>query len=447
MTLQEMLVKAKQLNEEAQAIYGDVDNQLGEGSAEELEKADRMFAEAEDLVARATRLNEIQEKAYEIDNIDASVEGAGDVDAGDGRNARPTDEQLASAGFKSFGDFLHSVWMRQDRNRPDNRLVWYSDEGKSGMDKKDLEEGSGAAGGFLVPPDFQNELLAIAAENSIVRPRATVIPMRRREIRLPVVDQSDSTADQPHWFGGMTFSWADEAASKVQSDPAFRQVTLIAHKLIGYTRASDELVDDAAISLDAFLRGPMGFAGGAAWMEDFAFLQGGGAGEPLGVLNAGATISVARQADELFDYLDFANMLENFLPSGNGVWVVSQAALAELITLQGPTGNPAFIWLPNAQDSVPGRLLGFPVVFTEKLPGFADTPGGDVLLADFSYYLIGDRQATTIDSTTFDRWRFDQTSWRMVHRVDGQPWLNAPITLQDGTAQISPFVILGDKAT
>ncbi len=33
-------------------------------------------------------------------------------------------------------------------------------------------------------------------------------------------------------------------------------------------------------------------------------------------------------------------------------------------------------------------------------------------------------------------------TWRVVERVDGQPWIEKPITLQDGTTQVSPFVAL-----
>ena len=36
----------------------------------------------------------------------------------------------------------------------------------------------------------------------------------------------------------------------------------------------------------------------------------------------------------------------------------------------------------------------------------------------------------------------NQMTWRVVERVDGQPWLDKPITLQDGTTQVSPFVVL-----
>ena len=225
---------------------------------------------------------------------------------------------------------------------------------------------------------------------------------------------------------------------------SFRSVELVAHKLIGYTVASDELVADAAISLGDFLAGPLGFAGGVAWMEDYAFLRGSGAGQPLGVINAGATITVARQAVATpVQYVDLVNMLESFLPSGRGAWFITQSALSNLMTIQDPNGS--YVWQPNAREGMPQTIFGFPVFFTEKLPTVGNA--GDVLLADWSYYLIGDRQATTIESTQYDQWRYDKTSWRVVHRVDGQPWLSTPLTLQDGTIQISPFVILGAKST
>jgi len=284
----------------------------------------------------------------------------------------------------------------------------------------------------------------VMGESSIVRGRATPIRMARRQIDIPVLDQTATTAGVPHWFGGMQFYWSEEAAEKTVTDADFRQVSLIAHKLIGYTRASDELVDDAAISLADFISGPLGFAGGVAWMEDYAFLRGTGAGQPLGVINAGATLTVARQAvGTPVQYVDLVNMLEEFLPSARGVWCVTQGALSNLMTIQDPEGH--YIWQPNAREGVPQTIFGIPVYFTEKLPTIGNA--GDVLLADFRYYLLGDRQATTIESTKFDYWRYDQTSWRVVHRVDGRPWLSSPLTLVDGTETISPFVILGAKST
>jgi HK97 family phage major capsid protein len=89
--------------------------------------------------------------------------------------------------------------------------------------------------------------------------------------------------------------------------------------------------------------------------------------------------------------------------------------------------------------------MGYPIVWTEKLPALGTQ--GDILLANWPDYLVGDRQATTIDASMHYRFRYDLMAWRAVHRVDGQPWLSAPLTLADGAFQISPFVILGDVAT
>jgi hypothetical protein len=33
-------------------------------------------------------------------------------------------------------------------------------------------------------------------------------------------------------------------------------------------------------------------------------------------------------------------------------------------------------------------------------------------------------------------------TWRFVQRVDGRPWLENKITLQDGSTTVSPFVVL-----
>jgi len=232
--------------------------------------------------------------------------------------------------------------------------------------------------------------------------------------------------------------WADEASEKTVTTATFRKVELVAQKLIMYTRSSDELLDDSAISLADFLAGPFGFAGAIAWQEDYAFFNGTGVGQPLGVINAACTIGVNRAAANAIGYADLVNMLEHFLPSGRGIWSVTQSGLSNLMQIVDPLGN--YVWQPNAREGVPQTLFGYPVIFHEKQPAVGSN--GDVLLADWRYYLIGDRQATTVESTQYDYWRYDQTSWRAVHRVDGQPWLSTWLTYQDGATTVSPFVIL-----
>jgi HK97 family phage major capsid protein len=85
-------------------------------------------------------------------------------------------------------------------------------------------------------------------------------------------------------------------------------------------------------------------------------------------------------------------------------------------------------------------LLGFPLFCSEKLPALGTK--GDLILIDPRNYLIGDRTQSTI--TASDRVNFlkNQVTFRKTRRCNGQPWIEKPITLRDGTTTVSPFVVL-----
>jgi HK97 family phage major capsid protein len=61
---------------------------------------------------------------------------------------------------------------------------------------------------------------------------------------------------------------------------------------------------------------------------------------------------------------------------------------------------------------------------------------------DPALYVIGDRMQIEVAASEHVNFLKNQMTWRVVERVDGQPWLEKPITLQDSTTQISPFVYL-----
>jgi HK97 family phage major capsid protein len=112
-----------------------------------------------------------------------------------------------------------------------------------------------------------------------------------------------------------------------------------------------------------------------------------------------------------------------------------------LVQLADPGGR--IIWVPNnggLQDYVPGTLFGLPVITTEKVSPLGTR--GDVILLDPQLYVIGDRMQIEIAASEHVNFLKNQMTWRVVERVDGQPWLEKPITLQDAASTVSPFVIL-----
>ncbi len=332
--------------------------------------------------------------------------------------------------FKSLGDFLHTVKYKET----DTRL-------------KQLREGTDSAGGYLVPEEFRATLLARSLERSVVRPYATVIPMRSDTLNIPKVLE---TSHASHLYGGIVAYWLEEAGTKTHTEPVFGQVKLIAKKLIGYTYASDELLADSAIALEALLVQQFGSAIG--WYEDLAFLRGAGVGEPLGIFNSGAILQPNRAVANQVALADLADIMARMYPDSlyapNTLWILSPAVLAQLIVLQ--TG--IISWMPigtgsqggGAAQRIPAAIMGMPFMVTEKVPTLGTT--GDIGLYDLSYYLIGDRQDLRVDTSIHTRFTTDETAWRFVERVDGQPWVNSAFTPYNGGATLSPFVQLNSSS-
>ena len=353
--------------------------------------------------------------------------------------------------FKSLGEMLVSIHGATFNSKYDPRLVMAKagdlgpQDGKGGWagESKDLVENVGATGGFLVFPEHLNKLFEMDPLERIFRQRAFVLPMRARVMQIPVLDQTGAPAAGSSYYGGSIAYWTEEGTSKTESQPDFRQMELVAHKLVVYTEASDELLADSAIPLEALLQNL--FRGTVLNEEEWAFVNGTGAGQPLGVVTAntatgaGPTIVVARAVANAIGITDIFNMVTAF-QGRSPIWIAHQSTMPQLLGLNGPAGNPSYVWIGNGRDQMPTTLMGYPIYFVENAMPLGTM--GDIILADLSKYVIGDRQMVTIDSSKHYRFQYDLTSWRAVHRVDGRPWLSAPITYRDGATTVSPFVIL-----
>jgi len=102
-------------------------------------------------------------------------------------------------------------------------------------------------------------------------------------------------------------------------------------------------------------------------------------------------------------------------------------------------------------DGVTYRLMGRPLIVTEKMPSSASgnttTPGG-LSFVDLDYYLLGDRQSMQI--ATSDEYLFanDLVAYRVIERLDGRIWQQSAITPQNGSSNtLSPVVKIDTTAT
>lgn len=356
---------------------------------------------------------------------------------------------------RSFADFVKQIVMVGCPNvcpgkqaEANERLVKVYRSSLNNWERKDLAEGSGTTGGYTVAPTYASELLKLAAEESIVRPYANVKTLPAREAYYPMLNQTFTpSGGASAYYGGVQMTWTGEAQPRPATEPNFKQVHVVTHELAGLCKISRTLMSDSMIAMESELKGL--FAGAIAYGEDIAFLNGDGNAKPKGVLTAPATITYpTRSASNKFGLPDAANMMGAMLPQSRpkAVWVMINNLFSQLVQLADATGRVTY--LPNVGSGygdaklAMGQLLlfGRPVLFTERLNALGTA--GDVLLADFSKYIVAD--TGTLEIAASDQYAFNtnQITFRIIQRVDGQPQLDAPFTQQDGTTQISPFVIL-----
>jgi len=366
------------------------------------------------------------------DLIQAAVSEVMKAMPGYDKALRDNPEQADRPEEKSFGDFLVAV-QRRDIKRLNS------------VYKAALAEGAGETGGYAVPPEYSNSILTIAAQQSVVRPYGPqVIPMQGKEFNVPALDYTGSTAGRDPVLGGMYASFVEEAAVRPEIEPTFKTIKLIARALSGYTLASNEVMADEKVGLESLLRRL--FADAVTMAEDWHFINGTGAGQPLGVLKA-SCLATEVAATSTFVLSDAASMIGKFkgrTPTA-GVWLIHPAVVAKLIALTDGTAS-GVIWIPNARESLPMTMFGKPVVITDRMPVMPASTGatqiGGVLLADWSYYLIGDRGGLEIAFSSDYAFTTNQSAWRFTKRVDGQPWLSQAVYYADGASTWSPFVSL-----
>jgi len=264
----------------------------------------------------------------------------------------------------------------------------------------------------------------------------------RRHRRFPYLDITTvQSAGVSPFFGGVQAYWTAEAQTRTETEPQFKMMELKANELSGYSVSSNILLQDAAFGLEKFLMVLFGQA--VAWFEEYAFLRGNGVGKPMGVQNANAALKVNRNTASHFYFPDVAGMLASLLPSsyGKAVWYISPTVVSDLLQLKDGANRAIFISIDQGVTKPPvWKLLNMPVVITEKVPALGTT--GDVSLIDASLYVIGDRMQLEIAASEHVNFLKNQMTWRFVQRVDGQPWMDKAVTLQDASTQVSPFVIL-----
>ncbi|MER2266526.1 phage major capsid protein [Methylobacterium oxalidis] len=260
------------------------------------------------------------------------------------------------------------------------------------LEEKALSAGAGPDGGYLVPPTIEREVLRRLAALSPIRALATVRTIsggqykRAMSVTAPVA------------------GWVAETAARPQTDsPVLAEMSYPAMELYAMPAATQTLLDDAVVDIDAWLADEVETA--FAEQEGAAFVSGNGVSRPKGFLAAdtvantawvpgkigfvgtgvSAGFPAANPSDVLFDLVYGLRAAYR----QNGTFVMNRRVQSTIRKFKDADGN--YLWQPPLAAGGAATLLGFPVAEAEAMPDIA-AASLSLAFGDFRRgYLVVDR--------------------------------------------------------
>lgn len=342
--------------------------------------------------------------------------------------SRRGDGAEGTAGFASLGEFAQAVANGRTSELAARGVEFIHTEQSSG---------TGSEGGYAIPTQFSQQLLELPGSQQIVRPRATVIPAGGApdaEIDIPSLDQTGAG----NMFGGVAVTWQDEELDSEggETDANLKQVKLQSKGVTAWITVTNKLMRNAAWLTPIFNRL---MAAALINSEDFAFLSSNAVGKPTGVRYSDGMKYINRGTANTVVFEDVTGMIAALHPDSvdRAVFIANVSLRPALMGLKNQAGTLVYT---NGDPSkgMPDMLYGVPVIYTGKVG--AKGAKGDLLLVDFSYYLIKDGAQLTLSASEHVKFLKNRTVLKVNRSVDGKGWVTGPMYLEDGSTTVAPYV-------
>ncbi len=239
---------------------------------------------------------------------------------------------------------------------------------------KAMSVGTDAEGGFWVPADTSGGIVTKLFDLSPIRSIANVQVISSD--RLEGIEDLDEAAS----------GWVGETQTRSDTNtPRIGKYEIPAHEMYAQPKATQKLLDDAAVNVEAWLSGKV--TDKFAREEGLAFVAGNGINKPRGFttyttaatadasrawgtlehVNTGVSSDFAASspADILFDLE--AAFKPGYL-AGAG-WVTKRQVIVKVRKFKGTDGN--YLWQPGLQAGRPASLIGYPITLAEDMPALA----------------------------------------------------------------------------
>jgi HK97 family phage major capsid protein len=418
-TTQQLREQRANIWDQMQEVYDTASRENREMTAEETAKYDKAEADLDRFEAQIERAEKHDKRATQYDTVDRT----GVVPAPRGDDPHTGDPLASNAYEKAFMSFLQNG---QAEMEPDEKRILRA----GWVDGKDFKAaagvGTGAAGGFAVPPQFRDVFIETMKWYGPMLDEAERIDTDTgANLQWPTNDDTGNV-------GAILAENTQVTEQDVTLGTASLDAYMYTSKLV---RASYQLLQDRS-DFDTWLARKLGERVGRILNQHFT--TGTGTAQPDGIVTAatvGVTGSGSLATTGGFAYDNVVDLIEALDPAygnasdGNGQapglkFMLHQTARKALRKLKDSQGRP--LWEPSLQAGAADSLLGYPVRINNDMPTLA-TSSKSVLFGNIRQAYVARivRELTVLRLT--ERYAdFLQVGFLGFERADG--------TMQDANA-------------
>jgi HK97 family phage major capsid protein len=301
-------------------------------------------------------------------------------------------------------------------------------------------------GGVFLQGETAVELMTNGFNNSEILPRTSKRTLTASQyVEIIGIDESSRVTGSRG--GGIRVYTNKELGEFTASKTKMKTIRIEPQKLTGLFAASGEMMRNVTF---------MGQEVRQLFGDEFAFkgqdlsIRGSGAGEAMGILNAGCLVSVPKETGQKAKTIltkNLSNMWARYRGmSKNAVWLINRDCGPQLDELSITAGTGALEPRFVAYDSQGIlRIKGAPVVEIEQCETLGTV--GDIILADWSQYVCADKGDIQEAMSIHVDFIYDQELYRFISYFDGQPrWSSALTPYKGNSNTVSPFVVLASRA-
>jgi HK97 family phage major capsid protein len=274
-----------------------------------------------------------------------------------------------------------------------------------------------ASGGYTVAPQqFMAELIKTMDAITFFRSIARVVTVTNAEsLGCPALDTD---------MGDLTFT-AELLMGNEDTSLTVGKREWHPHPMARYIKVSKKLIRTSALGIDGIVRDAL--ARKCAYVEENAFLNGNGTGQPLGVFT-NSPLGISSAYDVSTDNTATAITADGLINAKLGLrptywpkakWIFHQNAIKNIRKLRGNDGD--FLWKAGLANDRGDTLLECPVLISEFAPSTFATGLYVGIIGVFDNYWIADALGATIEVATELYMMSNQNAYVIRKEVDGMP--------------------------